>query len=488
MSHQPPLPGQASNFINVALGVVSNERAVMFAEIGPGGTGTAGQLIRITSESQGRGLLGSSQGSEALGTFFATPQLVSTIELYVYTQDSTGWTVNTTDVTFGGTTTAAGEDIFRLGPHTVVVSQAKGADPTVQRDAFITAITDAAIPFTAAAAIAVDEVLVTSVHVGAAAGRTPITVNLRPERAETGVAGATPPIIVNNADATGVPAALIQADLDKIRVVISQYWIANTAIGAWIDGIDTALQLGWGPPGLNQYTWYMQSFATALLATFTGLISARNDRVISVFAQENAPHYELEVGVRLLATVINARDRDGRANPGLVEESIFGMQPGTLAFEPPGFATGPVNDAGGMSHHSSAGAAICPAFRAIRSQNDLAATDFTELYVSAILARRRILEAVGDVQRSHIGDLRRPDGEPLGKRNVSAQSMRDEISTTLQQLALDGQIFATQEEAAALVESVLPIVTANIVTGFKTTYNGQVTQPTVRHEAALQAT
>ena len=482
---QPPLPGQTSTFINAALGTLSDERAIMFAEIGPGGTGTAAQLVRITSESQGRTVLGTSQGSEAIGAFFSISQLRDAVELYVYTIDSSGFTANTWTATFFGTTTTAGVRTWRLGPHTVVVSHAKDADENDQRNAFANALNGANIPFTAAAG-GPDEMIITSLHLGVAAGRTPISVNLRPDRAETPIAGAADPTIVNNVDATGVPAALIQSDVDKLRAITSQYWIANTAIGSWLDGIDNALQPGWD--SLNQYTWYVQSYATDLLATFTALISARNDKHISLFAQENAPHYELEVGVRLLATVTAARASDQRANPGLVQETVVGMRPGTLLFEPAGRKTGPVNDAGGMSHFGRGAAAIVPAFRAIRSQNDLAADDFTELYVSAILARRRILEAVGDTQRGHIGDLRIPDGEPLGRRNVSAQSLRDEISTVLQQLALDGQIFATQDEAAQLVESVLPIVTANIVTGFNTRYNGQVTQPTVRHEATLQAT
>jgi len=481
-----PLPGQVSRFVNAAQGTTSDERAILFAEVATDGTATPATLIRITSEAQGRTLLGTSQGSEAIGTFFATMPLRDTVELYIYGADATAWTANTWDITFAGTTTAAGQDIFRLGPHVVVVSHANGSDPGAQRDAFVAAINGAGFPFSAAADIGAGDAILTSSHVGVAAGRTPVTVNLRPDRAETGVPGATPPVITNNADATGVPAALLQADVDKLRTITSQYWIGNTALGVWLDSIDAALQPGWQQ--LNQYTWYVQSFATTLLATFTALISARNDRVMSVFAQENAPHYELEVGVRLLATVINARAQDGRANPGLIRVPIAGMQPGTLLFEPPGPATGPVISVGGMSHYGSAGAAICPSFITMRSLNDLGATDYTESYVSAVLARRRILEAVGAIEASHVGDLPVPDGAPLHTRNVSAQSLRDEISTVLQELAAAGQIYATQEDAAQLVQSVLPIITGNIMTGFDTTYNGQVTQPVARHEATLQAT
>lgn len=483
-----PLPGHTSTYRNSALGVVSDERCVMFAEVGPSGTATPQTLIKIQSEAQGRGLLGSSQGSEAIGVWFssALQTLRETVELYVYTLDAAGWTANTWTTTHAGTTTAGGINVWRFGPHVVLVSQAKGADATAQRDAFVFAINDADIPLTAVAGVGAGETTLTSVHLGVAAGRTPLTVNLYPQLAETGVPGATEPAILNNADATGVPAVLVQADIDKIRTVTNQYWLGNVAVSAWLDSIDAGLQPGWDQ--INNYTWYLSSYVTPDISTFVALTGSRNDKHMSVFAQENAPHYELDTAVRLLGTIIQERADFGFANPPLVEVPIIGMQPGTLLFEPSGPATGPINDAGGMSHYSASGAAICPVFRALRDENDLGATDLTETTGSAILARRRILEAVGDILRARVGDLSRPDGVNLGKRNISAQALRDLVSTQLQQLASDGQIFATQEDAANLVESVVAIVTANIITGFDVTYNGQVTQPTLRHEATLQAT
>jgi len=482
-----PLPvGTTATYINRAAPGPEGEAIIMFAGIGPGGTGTADVLEHMDSLVKAQTWFGASQGSEAAAEYFnALTTLRQRTKLYGFGLDATGWTANTWTLTFAGTATASGTRWLRLGSYTLAIPIASGADPTAQAVSAVNTITGAAasVPFTASNLAGV--VTITSTHVGVSASRIAVTVDQY--AGENGVAGTTA-VLVNNADATGEPAALTAGQVTEIRKQLGAVWWANIDRGAsWVADLDEEIQAGWGDQpgtGLNRYAHAFQPVATDDEATFT-TFAAKNLRRFSFAAIGNANTFELSAAMDMIATVVRERLTPNPAaasgfkkNPGMVRTVIEKLRAGTLVFDRQN-----VENAGGIYVRTINGAAVADRLVTNRVANDLAQPDLSEYQLAGVLARRELLERLGGVLRAHEGDTIVSDGGPAGATFVSESELRGECETLMVAMLNEGIVFVADASAArALVESVANTTDVNIVDGWIVVLSAPITKVTSRLE------
>lgn len=488
-----PLPvGTTTTYINRAAPGPEGEAIIMYAAIGPGGTGTADVLEHMESLGKAQTWFGASQGTEAAAEYFNRLTLLrQRTKLYAFGLDATGWTANTWTLTLVGTATASGTQWLRLGSYVLAIAIPKDADPTAQAVAVVDAITAAAasIPFTASNLAGV--VTITSTHVGVSASRIAITLNQH--AGENGVAGVTT-TLVNNVDATGEPAALTAGQVTEISKQLDAVWWANIERGSsWVADLDAEIQAGWGDvpgTGLNRFAHAFQPVATDDEATFT-TFAPKNLRRFSFLAIGNANTFELSAAMGMISTVVRARLTPNPAaasgfkkNPGLVRATIDGLRAGTLVFDRKN-----IEDVGGMYVRNINGAAVTDRFVTNRIKNDSNQPDLSEYQLAGMLARRELLERLGGVLRAHEGDTIVSDGGPAGATFVSPSELRGEAETLMVAMLNEGILLVADAAAArGLIESITNTTDVNIVDGWLVQLSAPITKVTSRLEGVAYAT
>jgi hypothetical protein len=471
----PLTAGVFARYRNVASPGPLGDNILMFAAVGPNGTGSPDVLKQLDSEATAREWLGDSQGAEAAAEYFANlPILKRTTSLWVFGLDDNTWTANTWSITCTGTTTQAGTRFLRIGPHDIAVALPNGADPTAQAAAIVAAVTAAIVPYTASNLAGV--VTLTSKHLGLNARYTPITADLY--TGENGVAGSTWDI-VNNADATGEPAALNATQQTEIRKLEGAvYWVHHNRSTSWLDSLEAEAEYGW--ENRNNYALVAYAVSTENETTFTALAGVRNDRRHHYAAIGDAPEYELSASLKAIATIVEERRDTGLQNPGMVDVQFRRLRAGALMFDEKA-----IEAAGGSFVYGKGGNSFYRHVLTNRLENALGQPDISEWSVSGLLARREALERVGnDVLAPHKGDLIVQDGGPTGANFISASQLTDEAATLMVSLFREGILEVGSEDAArALIESVTRTTDTNIENGWLVEFSAPIVKVTRRLEA-----
>lgn len=433
----------------------NTESALLVAEIGADGEGTANRPERVTSATQAAEYFGTSQGTRAAALWF-TLGLGQNIDLYAFGLDATDWTTNTWTLTVSGTASQSGTLFLRLGSDAIAVSVASGDDQFEAATAIDAAITAADTPFSSSLTDGV--VTVTSQHVGVAANRIDVSVDKYRDRGERGIPGLTV-LVANKATATGTPSSLVTTHLEDSN---HSWLLHNNPTTAFLDSLATWSDVRWSR-GNRIYS--LLAFASGTTSAFTSVVDTRNDNTHAYLSSADSPAYELEFVVAQLRAI-----KDEQAERGTVPIATQGRR---LPVAAPTAILDPntILQAGGSPYRSVRGRPTSVRVVNSRRANDLDQEDLRFFDIGIVLAVRELLDRVEAALDTHRGRviLESPAVNAAQAKFVTSEaSITALVQNVLIQAWRDALLSGADEATLrTYLSSVRLIEEGGIVTGFR---------------------
>jgi phage tail sheath gpL-like len=470
-------PTVSVRFVAAPRALDAPQRALLIGPKNTGGTATTNTPTKIVDAADGAALFGTSEMQDAITLWFRSRALQG-IELYGMGVDLSAGTGQAWTVTFMGTATESGTQVYRFGNYVLNFTITEGDDGDACATAFAAAVTASTLPATAAVdGVTTNEVDFTTTYKGAHGARFPFSVDLYRDRGERGVAGITTVIAAGTAG-TGDPTFSSTAILDDF-----QYYLSPFRTTAWLDALEVWLTAGWDDRNNFARALVPLAGASGALVTFG---DARNDKHVSYLDISNAPIFELSAAVAYLDAILRQTDLEGTANISGQAMPFPLLPPFTTAHD-----SETILDAG-ITPLRSVRTSVT-AVRAVMSyrEADSGAEDLVQFDLGTVQALAELGDRLASYGQTVLGKAIVAAGTPLtplvARKAITTDGIRAEVQELLKAASREALIFgATDEDIAAVVTSVEVSEEAGLKTGFDLVLDPEIVRHVIVFEALAQ--